>query len=59
MTEIAYQQPALTRHGRAELAPLFDALAEVATRGDVAGPGAAGPRRAGPADAVRDGTNPQ
>jgi hypothetical protein len=38
MTEIAYHQPALTHDGHAELAPLFDALAEVATRGTLPGP---------------------
>jgi ubiquinone/menaquinone biosynthesis C-methylase UbiE len=38
MTGIAHYEPPVARAGLAELAPLFDALAEVAIRGELPGP---------------------
>jgi ubiquinone/menaquinone biosynthesis C-methylase UbiE/predicted metal-dependent enzyme (double-stranded beta helix superfamily) len=38
MAEITYPLPAPTHDGRADLAPLFDALADIATRGALPGP---------------------
>ena len=59
MTDLAHHLPPITPHGLAELAPLFDALAAVAIRGEVPGPELLSRVAAGPAGPVGSGAAPQ